>query len=237
MPNTQSTFVKTQGRCGNGHSGHVTLRDGGANVIAGPITVPAEWKFSQGYGLTVPAGLPAGDNYYVDVDCGDLYGIQAGLIVTNGGVAQLLDYVDGVVNPTPVTVAPTGGSDPVINDSGDVPVDVQNGPTTRVTSGVTRSTRTNGSTAKATTPAVADTPGTTPVTVAPTPTTAAPQELQTQVKKDAPQKIAIKVAHKKSDYPPAVPLGIGGALVLSGGALLVKARRNSGTYLTDSTIS
>lgn len=229
VSNTESTFVKTSGRCGNGHNGQMFLKNSGGDVIAGPVSVPAEWKFSQNIGFTFSAGMAAGD-YEFYVDCGDLYEIHIAELVTNGGAAQFVDYIEGVINPTPVTAAPQGGSDPIVvsggNGYGDAPVGVEEGGSAPKTSAprVTR-TKLPRSKSTVTTQPPAPTPDTTPTTVVP------PAEVQhigpTDVSKEAPKQVALELRPKDQPFPLA-PLGagaVGAALVGTAGVVRSQRRR------------
>ncbi len=109
-PNDSSYFIKTQGRCAEGHSGRMYFRDSNQQVLFGPVQVPNEWHFADGYGFQLPAGLAPGD-YDVYVDCGDWNQIIVNQWITGPGtLAQLLDYRDTAAPASSgpaVTVAPT----------------------------------------------------------------------------------------------------------------------------------
>lgn len=232
-PNDGSTFVRTSGRCGNGNSGQMVLRTSGGNVVAGPITVPHEWKFAQNLGFTIPAGLAAGD-YEFYVDCGGQYQIYIAQQVTDGGVAQFVDYIEGVVNPTPVTAAPQSNNDPIVIPSdgnyGDAPVGVEEGGGSSAPAApkVTRqrlprsASRTTATTAA-------------PAPVVETTTTAPPvqveQILPTEITKQEPPKVAINVSKKSDGGLPLAPLA-GGAIAIAAVATasIVRSLRRQGMH-------
>ena len=212
-PNDGSTFVRTSGRCGNGNSGQMVFRTGGGNVIAGPITVPPEWKFAQNFGFTIPAGLPAGD-YEFYVDCGGQYQIYMSEQVTDGGVAQFVNYIEGVVNPTPVTATPQSNNEPVVVPSegnyGDAPVGVEEGGGSNVGTTAPRVTRQQLPRSSKTTATTAA-----PVPVVETTTTAPPVEIEqilpTEVTKQEPAQVAIAVTKKSNGGLPLAPIAGGAA--------------------------
>lgn len=239
VSNTESTFVKTSGRCGNGHNGQMFLKNGGGDVIAGPVSVPAEWKFSQNIGFTFSAGMPAGD-YEFFVDCGDLYEIHIAEQVTNGGVAQFVDYIEGVINPTPVTAAPQGGSDPIVvsggDGYGDAPVGVEEGGSAPKPSApkVTRAKLPRSYKPTVTTQPPAPTPDTTPTTAA-----VSPAEVQhlgpTDVSQEAPKSVALELRPKSQPFPLA-PIGAGAAgATIVGIASVVHAQRRRARALVSAS--
>ena len=173
-PNDSSHRIKTQGRCAEGHSGQMYFRDGNQQALLGPVHVPSEWRFSDGYGFQVPAGLAPGD-YDVYVDCGNWNQIIINAWITGPGtLAQLLDYRDGVApaGSTPVVTVPPVATPAPAQDSD---VYVTDG---AASSGSSRSPRSSASRLTAP-PATPETPA-----AAPPVTGDAPVTLETTISPD-----------------------------------------------------
>ena len=181
-PNDASYFIKTQGRCAEGHTGQMYFRDSNQQPLLGPVQVPNEWHFADGYGFQLPAGLAPGD-YDVYVDCGDWNQIIVNQWITGPGtLAQLLDYRDTAAPASTgpaVTVAPAPAPAPAPSPSSeDSGVYVSDG--VGSSSSKSRSTRSTGSTVAASNTSAA------PLTVAPGTEDAAAPTLAATVTREAP---------------------------------------------------
>lgn len=210
-PNDSSHFVKTQGRCAEGHSGQMYFRDGNQQPILGPVQVPSEWRFADGYGFQVPAGLAPGD-YDVYVDCGNWNQIIVNAWITGPGtLAQLLDYRDSAApaSSTPVvTVPPTPNPAP----AQDSDVYVTDGVPSSGSSRAPRSTAPRATAAAA----APETPA-----VAPPIATDAPATLETTITRDTAPTTAPDTNFVAIDPRPTSSRGNAGYGVLAAGVVVV----------------